>query len=274
MDIELGDAWQRVEWAQSDMRGMSEGITSFRHSNPYLVSTHREGEGDRWEVTFLRVAEEQVEEEAFRCQARLIGSFLDHMRAALNYLMYQVALAALTQEPALAGQLIPESVEFPLFTDRRAYDQKNRIKKLPEELRRRIESVQPYHGGNYGLRLLHELAREYRHRVIHPVACMATGAVLGFAWPFPGDVTDLEIMYTGGALNHGDNICTFSGPSVDRNVYPNLEIAIGIDHPLCHGLTQVEVVNTINRSVVAVMEEWGASPLVFGNAFQAEDPYR
>ncbi len=109
---------------------------------------------------------------------RIFGSFLDNLRGALNYLAYQAACRALILDPTLTD-LRPEAVEFPIFRNPADYGKTNRIKKLPDTFRRVFEDVQPSESGYEDLWILHELAREYRHRIVHAVAVFPRGEYHG-----------------------------------------------------------------------------------------------
>lgn len=240
------DARQRIDWADKDGEAFSELSKWFNDTGAYAV--HIQRHGDRWEATWHRFIEADVEAEKFMELARLLGSFLDHMRAALNYTTYQLALHALRVDPSLKGKLIPEKVEFPIFQDPKVFGDQNKVKKLPEKYRRAIESVQPYEGLYPGLWWLHELAREYRHRVLHPTALIpADDAHRILVNGVPIDPpADLEIIPRE-RLTHGDVIMRFSLSALplDAKVHPQVATKVGIDHPLTRSLIGTSVLNRI-----------------------------
>lgn len=124
-----------------------------------------EWSGTRWEVRFHSRTDPKAEALALTELARLLGSFLDHARAALNYTAYQVALLAVREDPSLleppnedGKPFRPESVEFPIYKWEKLYRTDNRLKKLPPKYTDPIKAVQPFHGGHEALWILHELA--------------------------------------------------------------------------------------------------------------------
>jgi len=259
--LDLSDAAQRLYWSQGDSQALVDISRRFRESDPYTTWLH--ANGDRWYWTFLRTASEQAEAGVIEAEARLFGSYLDHLRGSLNYLTYQLAVLSLGEDPTLQGKLNPESVEFPIFDDSGKFGKKNRIKQLPQKYFDRIEAVQPYHGGHNGLWILHELAREYRHRVIHPVAFHPFGKIDGlFSDNLPPTAEDVDITYTGGGFKHGQDLCSFTTSApFDPDDYPQITIAIGLGHPLCQGLTLVRVLNETMKDVVEVLNDWNGTPL-------------
>jgi len=242
----FADAGQRVAWADKDGEAFGELSKWFNEAGAYAVHVQRDG--NRWQATWHRFIEADVEAEKFKELARLLGSFLDHSRAALNYAAYQLALHAVRVDPSLEGKLIPEKVEFPIFQDPKVFRDQNKVKKLPEKYRRAIESVQPYDGRYPGLWWLHELGREYRHRVMHATALIPADdahRILVNGDPIdPPD--DLEII-PHERLVHGDVVMRFSLPNVppDANVHPQIATKVGIDHPLTRSLIGTSVLNQI-----------------------------
>jgi len=250
----FADAGQRLRWANEDGEAFSELSKGLCDTGAYAV--HIQREGDRWQASWHRFIESATEAETFDVLTRRLGSFLDHTRAALNYATYQLALHAIRQDPALQGDLIPDAVEFPIFHDAKLFKRKNRIKKLPQEHRDAIESVQPYDGRHHGLWLLHELAREYRHRIVHPTAIIP--AETAYHVLVNGrlvEPTDLEIV-PHERLEHGDIVMSFTLPGIDpdANVNPQIAITVGIDHVLCRRLIGTSVLNQIRGGTEAALD--------------------
>lgn len=253
-DDPFADARLRLRWANDDGQAFSELSKGFAESGAYAVHVQRED--DCWQATWHRFIDPEVEAEAFAELTRRLGSFLDHTRAMLNYATYQLALLALRENPILQGDLNPESVEYPIFRDAELFKRQNRIKKLPHEHRDAIEAVQPYDGRYPGLWMLHELAREYRHRVVHATAILP--AEDSYHLLVNGQLTqptDLEII-PHERLEHGDVIMRFSLPGIDSDadVHPQVTITVGIDHVLCRELIGVSVLNQIRNDTEAVLD--------------------
>jgi hypothetical protein len=255
----FADAGQRVDWADRDGEAFGKLSEWFNETSAYALFVQRDG--DQWHGTWHRHITAEVEAEKFAELARLLGSFLDHHRAALNYGAYQLALHALRVDPSLKSKLIPEAVEFPIFEDPEAFRSKNRIKKLPEKYRLAIESVQPYDGRYPGLWVLHELSREYRHRVVHPTAIIQADDipdifVNGQHIEPPADLTVL--MHD--RLEHGDEVMHFSlDVPPDAKVHPKLAIKVGIDHPLTRSLIGTTVLNQIAEDADVALGTMGAA---------------
>jgi hypothetical protein len=243
----LADARLRLRWANDD--GQAFGELSNGLASPGAYAVHVQRKGDWWQATWHRFIDPRVEAETFAELTRRLGSFLDHTRAVLNYSTYQLALHAIRQDPALEGDLIPDAVEFPIFCDPKLFKRQNRVKKLPQEHRDAIEAVQPYDGRNPGLWMLHELAREYRHRVLHATAILPAEDVYHVL--VNGQLTeptDMEII-PHERLEHGDVVMRFRLPDIDPDAYvhPQVAITVGIDHILCRELIGVSVLNEIRN---------------------------
>src|SRR5437764_831154 len=99
----LADAWQRIEWADRDGEAFARIARGIMEAGAYRIWTQRNG--DRWETHFHRVIDPRKEAETMTELARLFGSYLEHLRAALNYLTYQLALLAIREDPSLDGRL-------------------------------------------------------------------------------------------------------------------------------------------------------------------------
>ena len=119
----LADAWKRLEWANGDGETLQRQIRDFRDLNPYGIWI--QPDGGRWKAQHRRLIEPADETIWFEEFARLFGSFLDHSRAALNYLAVQLGYRAIRENPSLASdnlpyqqRLRPQGLEFPLFACR------------------------------------------------------------------------------------------------------------------------------------------------------------
>lgn len=268
-DLDLSEAWLRWHWAEAEGQMLHDTISAFLSTNPYMTWVHQKG--DRWYWTVIRTPrdgssdaiEAEREIEALTQAAHLLGNMLDHERAALNYVAYQVALLAIRQDPSLKGDLKPDSVEFPIFGDPDLFSKNNRIKKLPQPLFDRFKKVQPYNGGHDGLWILHEMAREYRHRIIHPILCYPTGSdETGlFSDSLPDLATDQVIYYAGGPLEIGGDLISFrASDDFHPDDYPQPVLTIGIAHDLCVGQSYAGTANLIREAVCDILTEWDSLP--------------
>ena len=255
------DAGQRLAWANSDGQAFADVGKWLVDSGAYAMWV--EHEGDRWQATFRRLCEPAIEAEKLDELARRLGSFLEHSRATLNYCAYQFALLALRKNPALNSpelrredRLRPDKVECPIVRSREQFRGHSGVRNLPDEYRRVLDEIQPYDGRNESLWLLQELAREYRHRVVHPAAItpvkdmhhvLVNGVVV--------DTPDMEVI-PHERLKDGDIVLRFSLPGIDpdAHVKPEVALTIGIDHALTRGLEGTGVLSRIIADVGAAME--------------------
>lgn len=258
----LADAWQRLEWANRDGQTFERLSKWFGDTGAHAIWV--EYQGDRWQATFRRLCDPAVEQKKLAEVARALGSFLDHSRAALNYTVYQLALLAIREDPALNSpdlpnkdRLRPETVEYPIVHNREQLRDHSGIRNLPDTYRTIIEAKQPYDGQNQGLRLLNELAREYRHRVVHPAAI---APIEDMHRVYVNDqlveTPDMEII-SRERLADGDIILRFSLPGIEpgAQVYPQVAITVGIDHPLTRGRIGMGVLNEIGAGILPVISE-------------------
>ncbi len=266
---ELRDCRRRLWWAERDGEALSRAIHSFTKpadgNSPHSV--YVSFDAGRYQATFCRMIPEREEWEAFEHFARLIGSWLDHSRAALNYLACNLAELAIREDPSLADEslpfeqrLRPEGLEFPIFEKAAKYKHRNTVRKLPKKYLDEMEVVQPCFGGDAALWDLQVLAAEYRHRVIHPVAVMPLTQHFGAT--FDGEPIDgeLEICAPTGVLEDGTPLMRFTVRDVpagrERDVKPVIALSIGLDHHLCAGRDCISVVNAVNRAVISVVQRF------------------
>jgi hypothetical protein len=156
----------------------------------------------------------------------------------------------------------PTESSSPIFNDPNKFRDNNKIKELPDKHRKVIESIQPYDGRYPGLWLLHELAREYRHRVLHTTGIEpALAAYHVLVNGFPIIPPDLERI-PHERLKDGDILMRFT-LDVDANasVHPQAAVTVGIDHPLARGLIGQSVINQIRNDTQAALD--AMEPLLY-----------
>jgi hypothetical protein len=105
--------------------------------------------------------------------------------------------------------------------------------------------------------MLNELAREYRHRVVHPAAITPVTTmhqVLIDGRPLPASA--MEILPRE-RLKDGDVVLRFTVPESDAgaNVEPHIVLAVGIDHAITRGLPSTRVLNEIGLAVEAALND-------------------
>jgi hypothetical protein len=258
----LADAWKRLEWANGDGETLQRRTRDFRDLDPYGIWIERDGR--RWKAQHRRLIEPADEAIWFEEFARLLGSFLDHSRAALNYLAVQLGHRAIRENPSLASenlpyrqQLRPQGLEFPLFRVQTKFEAANHVRRLPDDIYNAMEAVQPYPGRDRdGLWFLQDLAVQYRHSIIHPVSL----------WPLseqhnvlidgdPIAVEDIEIVTDDSPDDH-DVIFHFTLPddvSPDSHVDAQVAMDIGINSPDFAGKRLMETINAISQDGTVVM---------------------
>lgn len=232
------EAWKRLNWADENGRALEAEVKGFVKAQPYSVRIDLQG--DQGTATLCRLIDPAAEAEVLDRCSRLIGSYLDHMRAALNYLTYQVALLDAPANP----KLDPDTTEFPIFKDRSLYAKKNRIKHLSNEHRAAIESVQPYDGELPGLWLLHELSRVYRHRLLH-ASKVGTFDEAHSVEVTGGTLESLDVLYTGVVEDETPVLAFTVAHEGQAHAHANVVVAICIDDPLCRGQHAMSVLNAI-----------------------------
>ncbi len=229
-------------WADDNGKSLHSEVQSFVDSEPYLVRIQLEGEDGT--ATLCRMIDPAVEAEIFDRCAQLIGSYLDNVRAALNYLAYSFAV----MDAPLNPKLRPDSVEFPIFRDANMFRKLNRVKQLSQEHLAAIEAVQPYDGQRQGLWLLHELSRVYRHRLIHPTK-LGTLDAHHSVEVTNGILTNLEVLYSG-LVEDETPVLRFTVTHEGKaHAHANIGVSVCIDHALCRGRQCMEVINEIGRDV-------------------------
>jgi hypothetical protein len=246
---DLADFWKRMEWSDDDAERLhAEGLRFFE-TDPYDFRVDLDGDGGQ--VVVERRAEPAAEAEILKRVERLLGTYLDHVRAALNCLTYQIALSDVRESP----ELVADVVEFPIFNDPKTFRKYNRVKKLSHENRRRFESVQPYDANFNGLWILHELARVHRHRLLHTLGMGTVHENTGLTID-GGTLTEFEVLHDG-VLEDETPILSFAFARERPYVEVNAKVAftICIDHPLCRGRDGSDVINEITRDAAHATAE-------------------
>jgi hypothetical protein len=177
----LAEAWLRHKWADQAGEAFQRSCVEFTSTDPYLV--YAQWEAESWELSFRGPRDPALEAENLTELSRLLGAFVDHAHAALNYTAYQVALLAIRENPYLTDPTTPDDKrlksipsDFPIYDSQTLYRRDNRLKKLPSKYVDPIKAVQPYNRGHDPLWRLHALAGEFRHRIVHPA----------MVWPVTG----------------------------------------------------------------------------------------
>ncbi len=206
-------------------------VQAFRDREPYRVSCNREANGTELVYTV------HVVENPPAVWSLVIGDCLQNMRSALDHLVWQLAIRGLAErnedrEPS-------PSTAFPISPNSAVYFERNRrtgeptgrsglirVADMPSGAQALIQSLQPYHSGDdigrHPLRVLNELARFDRHRVLTLVGAVHHGLTLGAEDPIPG--VDFRDETNFGPFEDGAIISRFIFPYItplDIVVNPN-----------------------------------------------------
>lgn len=117
----------------------------------------------------------------------LIGEYFYQLRAALDAAMYR----SMALQEGVADPLKADSVEFPIYTDRKRFDRSPVMKSsLPAEVKNWLRSIQPFAFENSNdsgdrelgrrLKILHDCARKDRHRRLHVTMATITNLETAF----------------------------------------------------------------------------------------------
>lgn len=161
--LRLRKAHERYEEFGRLWNGFIEG------EDPYTASLaiDEEGEGSIYIEVDPAIPREQL--------ALCFGEMLYHLRAALDSLVYEIAIIDSGQDPPPDA----EKLEFPIRSSQASFDQAARkIGPLSDQHRRMVRSIQPYDAGERSdgqravaaaLDELNDLARKDRHRGVRVI---------------------------------------------------------------------------------------------------------
>lgn len=87
--VRLNDCRTRFWWGNTDGEPFDAGVRDLLDTHPYstLVTVDRHGGSVRWH----KVIDPADERARLGALAKLLVSYLDHVRAGLNYLVYELA---------------------------------------------------------------------------------------------------------------------------------------------------------------------------------------
>ncbi len=194
------------------------------------------------------------------CSA-LIGEYLYHERAALDYLACELARRN--------NQIVDKHVEWPIFLDRDAFRNpvtgqftpaiRNRIGLIASKYQAIIEDEQPFQG-RYGqpeddpLAILYELSNYDRHQFIHLTSVVTQASFHDFTPPEAAARFE-QVSVSYGAFENQAEVARFSilpGPELDVNMQSEVrfDVAFGDGGP-CAGRP---VLNTLGGIGVRVGE--------------------
>jgi hypothetical protein len=223
----------RVERAKVHYRRFGKTWSSFlKQPNPYEISVpiDHHGEGVIYiEPVGLPATELSLE----------FGEMLYQLRAALDSLIYEVAILDAGQDPPPDA----EQLEFPIRESRRGFDNAGRkIAPLSDLHRDMVESVQPYdleeraeghRRAAQTLQQINDLARKDRHRGLRVIASWAANRNPEIASLPAGCSVEWLTTAPDGILEHESEVARFkirgwrAGLELEAN--PNLTVDVTID---------------------------------------------
>jgi hypothetical protein len=212
----------RAYWLIDDVR---DKIQTFQEQDPEPFGFTTEtsaGEGQTVEYVLYAV----IRERPPIGLATVIGDAVQNMRAALDYLVYELA----PPEVRKTGR-----TKFPIFTDEQAFKDyaPPMIEGITGDTRDVIERMQPYNAtktaSNDPLAILQKLSNRDKHRLLIPVIA----AVNRMSVWVSSDNADVRFHFlNGGPVEHGDKIVGFSAtprdPDRDMQVAPGSGFEIQI----------------------------------------------
>jgi hypothetical protein len=261
----------KLKRAREHLHALDVEIDAFLHTDPRPFRGVREIDPDDgshvWRLRIDRTPPDRM--------GVLIGDVVHNQRAALDHLVWQLAL--------LTSESPRRSTQFPVYLDRlasrpgqRAFDPDGlrQIADIPVEAKRIIESKQPFTVSpgsdprDTPLWFIHDLDIVDKHRLI-PVLSPTTARITAIH-PIPSDVPEAEIISHGGVLNQGDEILRVPaviGARMKEDSEPRFvfDVALGVAGPVgTHPFGGCSTTST-KRS---------ASFLLSSNRFSSSNPSR
>jgi hypothetical protein len=193
--VDFEDAVLRLERAAKQINSFEQDVSTFLDANPSTFEIKQNRKTGVFTISLVVTEHPPAEWRV------VLQEIIGNMRSPFDYVV--VALA-----DANGGH--NNRTAFPIYGKRKAYLTvvTNKTVNIPTGGLDIIESVQPYHGGDYTrLDVLRRLDDDGKHKRLHAATSGAVGAGLGI-----GTVAGtLHIIRAyGGALKHGDPLVTFT----------------------------------------------------------------
>jgi hypothetical protein len=187
MAYELDGCRAKIRRAQAHLDTLERRITNFVHPNPYRLVQQRDVGRGALVASIAEAPALPVEEWAV-----IIGDCVHNLRAALDYIAWQVA-------GANTGD---RETQFPVFVDKQGWRNGGlrRIKRMPVAVQAFIEAVQPYHDPNphlhwlNGLRVLDDADK---HQLLVVTAAVPESYKFEYRNGTPGVKYELEALRDG-----------------------------------------------------------------------------
>lgn len=232
----LGRPRLRLEQAKTHRGRIAELWNGFLDGeDPYMTSVHVDADGygfiEVWPNESIPLDEISLE----------FGELLYQLRAALDSLVYELAIIDTGQDPPPDA----DKLEFPIRSSQAAFEKVAwKIAPLSEYHRLLINRLQPYPVPEQTdamkvmastLDVLNDWARKDRHRGLHAIASWAANKKPLFEPP-DGCTVHSIVVTPDGPLEKESQVATFrvSGwrPGLDFEANPNLTIDVSLDEPL------------------------------------------
>lgn len=221
----LSGPYTKLGRASEHLANLRGNIQEFFESHPVFFFVERRSDRDYFKrIGFLRTPD------VLRWAA-IAGDVIGNLRAALDQLVYAIAIAEAREAPPPAA----ERLMFPIVKDEASFrTASTRMRTLSQDVHTAIEALQPYQtaeGDRASLLLLHDLARTDRHRLLNVgFVCMnaAEFEIRGLA---PGAQTTVEASTL--PLRHGSVLLRVisAEPIPEIAIEGAARFSVILDHP-------------------------------------------
>jgi hypothetical protein len=232
--VELRRPRLRLERAELHQREFGRTWNEFlAQGDPYVpvVAVAPNGKGSIYVDVDSAFPREQL--------ALQFGEMLYQLRAALDSLVYEVAIRDSREDPPPDA----ENLEFLVRSSKDAFDKAAwKIRPLSDQHRLMIESIQPYDNGNRGkgealvaeaFEMLNDLARKDRHRGIRVIASWISNQNPQIVTLPPGCTVDWIKPEPDGLLDDDGKVATFKignwRPGLHLEANPNCAIDVTVE---------------------------------------------
>ncbi len=196
-DHRLAGVYVKLEQARKHLKVLNSEMSEYLERRPYSFELERGRRGTEY------VLKAHTSEPPPLAWSAAIGDFLQNLRAALEYLVWELARANVGREPR-------RKTSFPVYVSKKRFlsDGRSKIQDLAPEPQAVIEGMQPFnsptshrgvvdmhaikdlnkHYRSHTLWRLNELARRDRHQALRVVSAATWGASGTSASELPGIV--------------------------------------------------------------------------------------
>ncbi len=262
MTLPFDTCWERVERAELHRQALIKIWNDLKSDDIYSSETEVDENGNG--KFFIRT----IKRDWLLPASLQLGEMLYQLRSALDSCVYDAAVLEFNQCPPPND----EQWNFPICaTPAKFNNLVRRMKKLPDNLRRLLESVQPYSGSigrseeiewDLGLTLgiLNDWARIDRHRKLHLVGTAISNGNLSFISPHGSGIESCDFQSGEFLLEHNSEIARFKirhyvpGTKVLMNAQFTFEIVVD-EAPRMSKLQDISVAMILSISGVRELFE-------------------